>query len=1656
MKSKIVSLGLVILITFSFILNPALSIKVQAQESTGIVEYTKAYSTNKVTTVTNGVGAIEAPLQDVQLFKDLENFTMNTTMTMTTGSSSVQGIFFIGDSTQNSNYITIYFIPASNKIGIESKTGGINTSFNSSVNISDGNEHKFTFTVSKGNYYRFYVDGKKVHEGSAPTTFSKGIVSNADHMMFGNGKRANSGNGYPMNGSLKNIELYNSAISEEQILQYHSDIEEKGVFTYKNAYYKNTSDLKYENTLAGTVANLKALDKGSITIRYRANSADNELMALFSFSDDTNAGKYSVFYVNPKNNSIGVQVAGTASGSGDYVLNNTHLTEKGVSLKNTNWHTVTVVKTDGTASNRYSFYIDGKLINFYSGKVGFLNNVDTATTISVGHVRRLNNTNNMPFTGAIDYVKVIDRILSDDEVKELHKITMNTTTSELDMSNAYKTEPEALFYSGYDKSSDYRIPSLLTTKEGTVIAAIDKRNQNAADWGNIDTMIRRKEVGATKFNEGQVILDLADNMSSSTTSAFLIDPSMVQDKETGRIFLLVDMFPESAGLASSNLLKTGTGYKKIDGKDYQLLYDASNNEYTIRENGKVYNADGNVTEYTIITECEAPYKELGNIYKNGEYKGNMYLFSGSDKGELNIVRTSYLWLMHSDDDGKTWSKPKDITPQVKKDWMKFIGTGPGVGIQIKNGNLVFPVYHTNVNVGASQASAVIVSEDKGETWTIGESPMVTLGRDPETMTSGGMLTESQVIQTNNGELKLFMRNTIANTVYVATSNNYGKTWYKVENDTNIPEFYCQLSVIDYEKDGKEYVMISNPSKSGRLDGKVYIGEVADNGNITWTNSQLLKSGHFQYSSLTQLSNGKFAVLYELDDSNGNIAIYYTEFDENWVKATNTTVSIPNPKINDITAELSGNNITIKANMSQKVLVGGNPAITLKVGSKTVNAVYVDGSGTDKLTFKATLQGDEIGVVTAIGINETNGILENVIGGKVSEINKDLLDLTKISNNSYSGVTYTTQHSSSTAENTDGAATNVIDGNSNTYWHSTWGNANINLPQSVTLELKKETTIYKLSYLPRQNNSSGRVKDFEILISTDGVNFNSVSKGTFLNSTKEQSIEFMPTNAKYVKFQVNYAYGGGASQSAAVAELALHQYTDGLFETANKSELIAESQNAKELIKGAYSKATITKVEEELKLVDEILNANLVSQNMVNNALAKLKDAEMKLIDISRISEVVSVFEGMNPKDYTNDSWEAYSRAIEEAKGVANTATTKKEVTDILIKVIYMESKLIKEIKVDKTALITLYENSSKLIESDYTAESWSTFKDSFIKAKIVIDNIEATQVEVDTALANLESSVKGLEDVKSEADKTELQAIYGESLKLIEDEYTNESWLSFKRIQDMVKIILDDPKASQEQINNSIIEFNTAIKALEKLPEKIDVSLLKYLVSIVEDIDLTIYAEKGQSEFKNALDVARKVLATPESNEAVKEAINSLNKAYLNLRLLPNKELIKNLSDFIEQVNKIDINNYSATTQDNILMVMEKAKALLANTNMTEEEVLLVIGEINNVNKLIASEEEANKVEEDKEENTDKEEDKGQNTDKEEDKEQNTDKEENKDQNTAKEEIDKVEENKEENKEDSKTQLPKTGSDIIYLSGILGIMILVVGVKLLKKKIVKE
>ncbi|MFZ7332478.1 exo-alpha-sialidase, partial [Avibacterium avium] len=489
--------------------------------------------------------------------------------------------------------------------------------------------------------------------------------------------------------------------------------------------------------------------------------------------------------------------------------------------------------------------------------------------------------NDMRFSGNIYSAGVTEQVLSEEAIKALHQELAETyRRNEAEFADKHRasgamlTEKESLFQPNQDGARNYRIPSLFTTQNGVVIAAIDKRWQHSADWGNIDTAIRRSFDGGLTWQKSQTVIDLASQSYGGENSAFLIDPLMVQDKRNGRVFMIVDMFPETKGFFGiTNQNAEGSGYKNIGGKYYQLLTDDNNNRYTIRENGIVYNDKNKPTDYRVVINGnpDLAFKDLGDLYQGDTRLGNIYLQTknpNNDSAPLKSTITSNLWLTYSDDDGETWSNPVNINPQVKADWMRFMGTGPGTGIQLKDGSLVMPVYYTNSN--NKQAAAVIISKDGGKTWERGESPI-----DSRFATQGGSrllngtygyeITESQVIELDNGQLKLFSRVTPHNRVHISTSYDGGYTWEKdVILDDVLLEPYCQLSVIKYSKriNGKEHILFANPHSNKRSNGKVWLGEVQEDGSIEWKYTTTITPNNYAYSSLTELPNGDIGLLYE--------------------------------------------------------------------------------------------------------------------------------------------------------------------------------------------------------------------------------------------------------------------------------------------------------------------------------------------------------------------------------------------------------------------------------------------------------------------------------------------------------------------------------------------------------------------------------------------------------------------------------------------------------------------------------------------------------------------------------------------------------------------------------------------------------------------------
>ncbi|HFZ9719406.1 TPA: exo-alpha-sialidase [Streptococcus agalactiae] len=456
-----------------------------------------------------------------------------------------------------------------------------------------------------------------------------------------------------------------------------------------------------------------------------------------------------------------------------------------------------------------------------------------------------------------------------------------------------------------DNVFGYRIPSLLKTEKGTLLAGADERIEQACDWGNIGMVIRRSEDDGVTWGKRETIVNLRNNprvplvtSGDYSGSPINMDMALVQDtsSKTKRIFSIYDMFPEGRGVISiANTPEKE--YTQIGGQSYLNLY---NNEkkskvFTIRDKGIVYNFKGKKTDYHVITETtKSDHSNLGDIYKGKQLLGNIY-FTKHKTSPFRLAKSSYVWMSYSDDDGRTWSSPRDITASLRRRGMKFLGIGPGKGIVLKwgphAGRIIIPAYSTNwkSHLRGSQSSRLIYSDDHGQTWHTGkavnDNRVLSNGEKIHSLTMDNKKeqnTESVPVQLKNGDIKLFMRNLTGN-LEVATSKDGGETWQNhVKRYKEVHDAYVQLSAIRFEHDKKEYILLVNANGPGkkRQDGYARLAQVNRNGSFKWLYHHHIQDGSFAYNSVQQLNNDQFGVLYEHREKHQNsFTLNYKVF--NW-------------------------------------------------------------------------------------------------------------------------------------------------------------------------------------------------------------------------------------------------------------------------------------------------------------------------------------------------------------------------------------------------------------------------------------------------------------------------------------------------------------------------------------------------------------------------------------------------------------------------------------------------------------------------------------------------------------------------------------------------------------------------------------------------------
>ncbi|WP_238654374.1 S-layer homology domain-containing protein [Paenibacillus piscarius] len=352
---------------------------------------------------------------------------------------------------------------------------------------------------------------------------------------------------------------------------------------------------------------------------------------------------------------------------------------------------------------------------------------------------------------------------------------------------------------------------------------------------------------------------------------------------------------------------------------------------------------------------------------------------------------------------------------------------------------------------------------------------------------------------------------------------------------------------------------------------------------------------------------------------------------------------------------------------------------------------------------------------------------------------------------------------------------------------------------------------------------------------------------------------------------------------------------------DKTALEGKVSEAGKLDKKEYTAESWLNLELELTEANTVLNNPNATQEQVDAAVTKLTEAIDQLetikVDKTALEGKVSEAGKLDKKEYTAESWLNLELELTEANTVLNNPNATQEQVDAAVAKLTEAIGQLEKIKVDKTVLEGKVSEAGKLDKKEYTAESWSNLELELAEANVVLNNPNATQEQVDVAVAKLTDAIDQLEKIK--VDKTALEGKVTEAGALNEKEYTAESWLNLELELTEANTVLNNPNATQEQVDAAVTKLTDAIGQLEKI--KVDKTALEGKVTEAGALNEKEYTAESWSKLELELTAANDVLNDPAATQVqVDQALAELQKSLDDL-IVTNGEL--------QEINLVGLTN---------------------------------------------------------------------------------------------------------------------------------------------------
>ena len=229
----------------------------------------------------------------------------------------------------------------------------------------------------------------------------------------------------------------------------------------------------------------------------------------------------------------------------------------------------------------------------------------------------------------------------------------------------------------------------------------------------------------------------------------------------------------------------------------------------------------------------------------------------------------------------------------------------------------------------------------------------------------------------------------------------------------------------------------------------------------------------------------------------------------------------------------------------------------------------------------------------------------------------------------------------------------------------------------------------------------------------------------------------------------------------------------------------------------------------------------------------------------------------------------FEKALKEAKAAEEKLTaTQKEIDDAMFALIDAMHYL-SFTEGDKSKLTVLMDIADALDRSFYTEESLTKVDAAYAAAKELVDAEDALEVDVDAAAEALNEALITLvriTDKSDLADKIET----AEGLEL--DKYLEVGKEEFAAALEKAYAVMENPDATQKEIEDAVIELSNAMTLLRLIPNK---DALKENVEKAEAIDTSKYTAASVRDLKDTLGEANDILNNPQATQDEVDAVNT-------------------------------------------------------------------------------------------------------------------------------------------------------------------------------------